>query len=663
MLENRTGQNSLDLCLVQMPQARVQMPSISLGVIQAVLARDGLCSQTFYANFWFLEFAGPQAYLLLNSTRPQDCLVDWLFASAAFPDFHTDHRRYLQELFKNNPKLELFGLDKLSDLLLTLRQKIPEFVDQVANRLLSHGPRIIGCSSNFQQHVASLALLRRVKELAPSVVTMMGGANCDSLMGQTTHKNFPWVDFLISGEADGFISGLCRSILGHGDQIPVSDLPTGVFAPRHRRQGYPVVPGGDGFPRASTPSLDGLPPPNYDDYFEEWRTHPYRQLIRPSILLESSRGCWWGEKRRCTFCGLHSQGIHFRSKPGKKVSQEIRTQVSRYGSKRLFAVDNILAKDYFSTLLPELSDHAQDLQLFYEAKANLSPTQLKELARSGVRWIQVGIESLHSRILNLINKGSTSWQNVQVLKWARQYGISVGWNLLFGFPGEKDEWYQEMAQWLPWLQHLQPGRFNYMEYLRFSSYFDNPEAYGLKLKPSGLLDFAYPLPASEIANLAYTFEPEEGPENKGEPLDAPIPDRPGLEATSQAMLAWHQAWSQNEVTLCGREAQEALEIRDTRPYSPMESIRLEGLARDVLERCEEAPTRAQICTSLEREQGTHPEATQKVLSQLVDLKLVLPLDDRLLSLVLRDPVPPLPKMRDYPGGLFLLEMFPKDRQQ
>ena len=43
----------------------------------------------------------------------------------------------------------------------------------------------------------SLALLRRVKELDPSVVTMLGGANCEAEMGWAAIRAFPWVDFVV----------------------------------------------------------------------------------------------------------------------------------------------------------------------------------------------------------------------------------------------------------------------------------------------------------------------------------------------------------------------------------------------------------------------------------------------------------------------------------
>jgi release factor glutamine methyltransferase len=47
------------------------------------------------------------------------------------------------------------------------------FIDGLADEILARRPKIVGCSSVFEQHVASIALLRRIKEHAPGVVTMI----------------------------------------------------------------------------------------------------------------------------------------------------------------------------------------------------------------------------------------------------------------------------------------------------------------------------------------------------------------------------------------------------------------------------------------------------------------------------------------------------------
>jgi hypothetical protein len=86
-----------------------------------------------------------------------------------------------------------------------LRAEAEDFVDSAAARVLAHKPRIVGCTSTFQQHVASLALLRRIRELDPSVISMMSGENCETQMGRATHRAFPWGDYVVSGEADQLI--------------------------------------------------------------------------------------------------------------------------------------------------------------------------------------------------------------------------------------------------------------------------------------------------------------------------------------------------------------------------------------------------------------------------------------------------------------------------
>jgi magnesium-protoporphyrin IX monomethyl ester (oxidative) cyclase len=60
------------------------------------------------------------------------------------------------------------------------------------------------------------------------------------------------------------------------------------------------------------------------------------------LLLETSRGCWWGAKQHCTFCGLNGGAMAFRSKSAERVVEEIRYLRDRYGVESLSVVDNIL---------------------------------------------------------------------------------------------------------------------------------------------------------------------------------------------------------------------------------------------------------------------------------------------------------------------------------
>jgi magnesium-protoporphyrin IX monomethyl ester (oxidative) cyclase len=142
---------------------------------------------------------------------------------------------------------------------------------------------------------------------------MIGGANCEGVMGEATHREFAWVDFVMSGEVDDFIGTFCARVLREGASL--TDLPEGVFG-RGRRSRVGQL--GLTAPRAVVRSLDQTGVPDYDDYFDALSTASAGAHVKPALLFESSRGCWWGMKHHCTFCGLNGEGMSFRSKsPGR----------------------------------------------------------------------------------------------------------------------------------------------------------------------------------------------------------------------------------------------------------------------------------------------------------------------------------------------------------
>ena len=63
-------------------------------------------------------------------------------------------------------------------------------VEATAARIVHMGARVVAASSAFAQQCASLAILKRVKELDPSIVTLMGGYNVTGEMGLTVLRHF-----------------------------------------------------------------------------------------------------------------------------------------------------------------------------------------------------------------------------------------------------------------------------------------------------------------------------------------------------------------------------------------------------------------------------------------------------------------------------------------
>jgi magnesium-protoporphyrin IX monomethyl ester (oxidative) cyclase len=146
------------------------------------------------------------------------------------------------------------------------------------------------------------------------------------------------------------------------------------------------------------------------------------------------------------------------------------------------------------------------VRLFYEIKVPLSEHDMSLLAKAGVTRIQPGIEAMATSTLKLMNKGTTSFLNLQFLRSCLRHGISPGWNLLFGFPREKGEVCAKYIADIPLMTHLPPpGGAHMVRFDRYSPYYNNSEEYGLDLTPMDFYPLIYPFDDEQIAQMAYFF--------------------------------------------------------------------------------------------------------------------------------------------------------------
>jgi ribosomal peptide maturation radical SAM protein 1 len=644
----------MDVSLVSMPFAEVQRPSIALGLLNASLVGTPIRSDVIYGNLRFAEIIGLRLYQSIVASPADHLLGEWCFADVLFPDFHRDDEAYLDlVLAVRSPGLSL-QLDKRKAAVRTVRVQAKDFLNHMVTSILAQRPRIVGCSSMFQQHAASLALLKRIREECPDTVTLMGGANCEGEMGAETLRSFPWVDYVVSGEADDLFPDLCRLLLAHGRHVDASDLPGGVMAQTPWRVNATAAPhlGADPV-RRIVRHLDALPIPDYAAYFDALRSSPLCGHIRPGLPVESSRGCWWGEISHCTFCGLNGIGMSYRSKSPARVLTEISTLSKRYGVDRVEFVDNILDLSHIDTVLSSLAAAGAPYSLFYETKSNVTRRHLRTLVQAGVRWIQPGIESLHDGVLGLIAKGNTALMNVQLLKWAREFGIRLTWNLLYGFPGESDTWYAEMASWLPSIFHLQPpADFLRVRYDRFSPYHTQPQDYGLRLNPGRAYASIYPLPDDALRRLAYAFEDAGQPQ----PLHRGIPMQPGHRTLAAVVQQWRWAWQAHRrrpmPVLCLVDEGDRLRLVDTRPGAQVPHWIVDGLAMAVYRLCDRVQTPRSLQRHLREQQSEEvtPQAVNAAVEALCRATVLLRLDGKLLSLGVSGHGPALPRNTAFPGG-------------
>jgi ribosomal peptide maturation radical SAM protein 1 len=522
----RTAGRSLRVALVNMPWARADAPSIQCGLLQSIVRDAGHLCDVRYYNLELAALLGHAAYAYL-ADAPQDRLNligEWLFSYAAFGAVTAE-----ESYFADYPEVariwaKATGHD-LDHLVGVRREVLPRWLDDLADRDEWADYDVAGFSSTFWQNTACLALGRRLKERHPAVTLIFGGANFDGEMGREFVRGVPWLDYVVTGEGDVALPALLADLSNGsaGETIP------GVLSQAADGNGAAEAP------RLSR--LDALPTPDYHDYFARLDALGSGQVIggEPVKLpIEFSRGCWWGQKHHCTFCGLNALGMAYRAKLPDRGLAELADLLAEYPTAHVEAVDNILDMKYLSTMCVKLAEKRWDLNLFFEVKANLTRDQLAVLRRAGVLRIQPGIESLSTNVLGLMRKGSTKLLNIRLLKWARYYGRSVSWNLLGGFPGETDADYAEQASLIPLLHHLQPPDAVARIWLeRFSPFYTDPALGMTNIRPRISYRHIYPADLDH-AKIAYFFDYDA----------AQVVSTEAFAAVSEAVAEWTRRWEE-----------------------------------------------------------------------------------------------------------------------
>ena len=132
------------------------------------------------------------------------------------------------------------------------------YLEEACARIMAQRPKIVAFISMFQQHNAMIALARRLKKEKDAPLILAGGANCEGDAGAALAEHIEAFDYVFTGEADEIIAPLCTRLLQDGT-VPVGELPPGVVS----RTGQKAEPA------RVTQNLDGLPLPDFSDYFRE----------------------------------------------------------------------------------------------------------------------------------------------------------------------------------------------------------------------------------------------------------------------------------------------------------------------------------------------------------------------------------------------------------
>jgi ribosomal peptide maturation radical SAM protein 1 len=597
--------------LVSMPTLSARFPSFQLALLKPTLEREGIPVQPLSLFMYFGTHVGWRINETLSDVY--SCMVgEWLWTKAAFGDFANDEK-YL-EIYRDSLEGICHKAGCTIDDLRAIREKAaPAFIDFCLDSVDWSRFGLIGFSVVFQQTLASIALARALKERYPDIPIIFGGATFEDDIAEEIMRGCPQVDFVHCGDADESLPETIRRI--------------------YREQSLAGMPGlmwrdGDQIRFAGrAPNLRDMnktPVPDFDEYFYARKEGGYaaydgsQEVLLP---IETARGCWWGVKNHCTFCGLNRAGMEFRAKSVDNVVEQLDELSRRYGILDFNAIDNIIAPEYIDKLFTRLADANTDIRLHYEVRPSLTRAQLKLMRQGGLFSIQPGVESFSTHILKLMRKHTTGMRNLELIKWSTYYGINNLYNILLRFPGETAQDYRTQCDVISQIHHLQaPWAIAVARADRGSPMYTEPESQSItRLVPSPCYDYLFPKDRFDLNRVSYYFEHEMGNALADGEYDEIF----------AAVDNWQARWRERpKPYLRYRKAWATILIEDGRNCSPRVAKYSDARAR-LYEYCADARSAKEIAAEFEGAAWV-----DAAIEEFVEQKFMINLDNRYLSLAL-----------------------------
>lgn len=201
-------------------------------------------------------------------------------------------------------------------------------------------------------------------------------------------------------------------------------------------------------PREVIKDLDSLPFPDFEGFdFFTYLNNLGSQAVyglsdapREYPIL-ASRGCPF----QCTFC-YHSLGEKYRQRSIDNVIKELEWAIEKYEINLiniyddLFSIDKVRLYNFCSRLKGLITKYGQNIKWTCNLSvAHVDKEMLLTLKNSGCEVVCFGLESYNQDVLNSMKKPITPKQIDNALRLAREVGICVQGNFIFGDIAETKE--------------------------------------------------------------------------------------------------------------------------------------------------------------------------------------------------------------------------------
>lgn len=432
-----------EVVLVSMPWAPVHEPSLGLGILKSCLVRHGISCAVFHAAPELLRWLSVETYQFIADSWGVNELSFTGLIDEIFDEKQVRRLAHFLEKCAASQKHPKYRTAlELGTMLAQVRGTvIPQFVTHCVSEILNQSPRVVGFTCLFDQIIAAAVVAKQLREIRPDIQILFGGYALHGTVAKTVASAFPWIDAIVLGDGERAIVEVTTQLLKQEACKSDRSLP------------------GTRILNADKVAMTDVPLPEYDDWFAQTSrlASEHKVRITTKVLpVEASRGCWWGQKSHCIFCGIDDETLRYRFRSSEETLNMLHHLRQQYGDHTFRFSDYIMPKAYYGGLLPKLAAEPTKFHLHSEVKSNHDPNRIRDFAAAGYREIQPGIESFSTRVLRAMKKGARGIDNVCLLKAGYRNEIVIHYNILYGLPSDCAADYERILESLPRIYHLMP---------------------------------------------------------------------------------------------------------------------------------------------------------------------------------------------------------------
>jgi ribosomal peptide maturation radical SAM protein 1 len=604
------------IALFSTPWPLYNRPSIQLGTLKAYL-RSIYPDMQVENHHIYLKLAESIGYRQYHEISKRTWLAETVYAALLYPERLQQIEKLFHQQSGRKSSLRAVGLGRLT-------ARVKKISDDFINSRNWGDCLLAGFSVSLCQLTSALYFIKRIKEKFPKLLIVIGGSTFSGSATGDFFKLFPAVDAVINGEGELPFSQLIACLI----KFPrLSDVPPikGLSTPEAAKDHQAFV----GFQQIA--SLDALPPPDYDDYFDLLRSLDSQNSFFPVLPIETSRGCWWrqsgvsGKATGCAFCNLNLQWEGYRTKAPSQVVDEINHLTAKHQTLSVSMVDNVLPRKTSTEVFAKLDRVEKNLRLFSEIRATTSWAELKVMGKAGMQEVQIGIEALSTPLLKKLHKGTSAIQNLEIMKNCEALGIENISNLILYFPGSDERDVALTLQSIEFALPYRPLKTAGFWLGRGSPVWCNPKAYGIRAVFNHP-NWAVLFPRKTCRNLGFMIQAYRGDLGYQRKIWQPVKKKVAIWHKIYTDL--HQGPSRSPI-LSLRDGGDFLIIRQRRLATEPLNHRLTGTSRLIYLYCSHH-------RSLKKIRDRFPAfAEDKIvafLKMMVEKKLMFEENDRYLSL-------------------------------